>query len=63
MAPRPLPKDAPISLPFRTVLSTDLVGHTEIMRRLGDGKGRDVLPEHQRITRDVLKAHRRGQYA
>ncbi len=41
----------------RTVLFTDLVGHTEMMRRLGDAKGRDVLREHERITRDLLKQH------
>ena len=42
---------------FRTVLFTDLVGHTEMMPRLGDERGRDVLREHERITREVLKAH------
>jgi class 3 adenylate cyclase len=42
---------------FRTVLFTDLVGHTEMMARLGDEKGREVLREHERITRDVLKQH------
>jgi class 3 adenylate cyclase/pimeloyl-ACP methyl ester carboxylesterase len=42
---------------FRTVLFTDLVGHTAMMRRLGDERGRAVLREHERITRDVLKAH------
>jgi class 3 adenylate cyclase len=42
---------------LRTVLFTDLVGHTEMMQRLGDARGRDVLREHERITRDVLKAH------
>ena len=41
----------------RTVLFTDLVGHTEMMPRLGDEKGRDVLREHERITREVLKAN------
>ncbi len=41
----------------RTVLFTDLVGHTEMMSRLGDAKGRDVLREHERITREVLKAN------
>ena len=41
----------------RTVLFTDLVGHTEMMQRLGDERGRDVLREHERITREVLKAH------
>jgi class 3 adenylate cyclase len=43
--------------PFRTVLFTDLVGHTEMMSRLGDERGRAVLREHERITREVLKAH------
>jgi class 3 adenylate cyclase len=42
---------------FRTVLFTDLVGHTEMMSRLGDERGRAVLREHERITREVLKAH------
>jgi class 3 adenylate cyclase/pimeloyl-ACP methyl ester carboxylesterase len=42
---------------FRTVLFTDIVGHTEMMQRLGDTKGRDVLREHERITRDLLREH------
>jgi class 3 adenylate cyclase len=42
---------------FRTVLFTDIVGHTEMMSRLGDEGGRAVLREHERITREVLKAH------
>ncbi|HEY5640980.1 MAG TPA: adenylate/guanylate cyclase domain-containing protein, partial [Dehalococcoidia bacterium] len=42
---------------LRTVLFTDIVGHTEMMSRLGDEAGRDVLREHERITRDVLKAN------
>ena len=41
----------------RTVLFTDLVGHTEMMQRLGDDRGRAVLREHERLTRDVLKRH------
>jgi class 3 adenylate cyclase len=40
-----------------TVLFTDIVGHTEMMRRLGDEKGRAVLREHETITREVLKTH------
>jgi len=40
---------------LRTVLFTDLVGHTEMMRRLGDERGRGVLREHERITRDLLR--------
>ena len=42
---------------LKTVLFTDIVGHTEMMQRLGDAKGRDVLREHERITRETLKAH------
>jgi class 3 adenylate cyclase/pimeloyl-ACP methyl ester carboxylesterase len=42
---------------FRTVLFTDLVGHTEMMSRLGDERGREVLRKHERITREVLKAN------
>jgi class 3 adenylate cyclase len=41
----------------RTILFTDIVGHTEMMQRLGDAKGRELLREHERITRDVLKSH------
>jgi class 3 adenylate cyclase len=41
----------------RTVLFTDLVGHTEMMQRLGDARGREVLREHERITRETLKQH------
>ena len=40
---------------MRTILFTDLVGHTDMMQRLGDERGRDVLREHERITRDTLK--------
>jgi class 3 adenylate cyclase len=42
---------------LRTVLFTDLVGHTQMMSRLGDDAGRGVLREHERITREVLAAH------
>jgi class 3 adenylate cyclase len=41
----------------RTILFTDIVGHTGMMQRLGDARGRDVLREHERITRETLKAH------
>jgi len=40
-----------------TVLFTDIVGHTEMMHRLGDANGRDVLREHERITRETLRTH------
>ena len=42
---------------FRTVIFTDIVGHTEMMSRLGDAKGREVLREHEDITREVLRTH------
>jgi class 3 adenylate cyclase/predicted esterase len=42
---------------FRSILFTDLVGHTEMMSRLGDDAGRAVLREHERLTREVLDAH------
>jgi class 3 adenylate cyclase/pimeloyl-ACP methyl ester carboxylesterase len=53
------PRSSSVDRPgaIRTVLFTDLVGHTEMMRRLGDTKGRDVLREHERITRDLLKQY------
>jgi class 3 adenylate cyclase len=41
----------------RVVLFTDLVGHTEMMSRLGDEAGRAVLREYERITREVLKQY------
>jgi class 3 adenylate cyclase/pimeloyl-ACP methyl ester carboxylesterase len=49
--------EAPSGTALRTVLFTDLVGHTEMMSRLGDERGRDVLREHERITRECLAAH------
>jgi class 3 adenylate cyclase/pimeloyl-ACP methyl ester carboxylesterase len=47
----------PTDSTFRTVLFTDIVGHTGMMRRLGDEKGRAVLRDHERVTREVLKAN------
>jgi len=48
---------AVVDAAFRAVLFTDLVGHTEMMSRLGDERGRAVLREHEAITREVLKQH------
>ena len=48
---------APVASSLRTVLFTDIEGSTAMMQRLGDAKGREVLREHERITREVLKAH------
>jgi class 3 adenylate cyclase len=51
-APAPAPRTGLV-----TVLFTDLVGHTEMMQRLGDERGRELLREHERITRETLAAH------
>lgn len=42
---------------MRAILWTDLEGHTPIMQRLGDDRGRELLREHEKITRDALAAH------
>jgi len=42
---------------FRTILFTDVEGSTALTDRLGDAKARDLLREHERITREALKAH------
>jgi class 3 adenylate cyclase len=41
----------------RTILFTDIVGHTEMMHRLGDRAGREVLREHEELTRRMLREH------
>lgn len=43
---------------FETLLYTDVEGHTAIMQRLGDDRGRQVLREHERITRRAIDRHR-----
>ncbi len=42
---------------FHTILFTDVEGSTALTERLGDAKAREVLREHERITREALKAH------
>jgi class 3 adenylate cyclase len=42
----------------RSILFTDVEGSTAVTRRLGDVKAREVLRDHERITREVLKQHR-----
>jgi len=42
---------------LRTILFTDLVDHAAMMSRLGDERGRDVLRENERVTREMLRAH------
>jgi class 3 adenylate cyclase len=51
------PAEPPAAGAFRTVLFTDVEGSTALTQRLGDAKARQVLREHERITREALKAH------
>jgi len=41
----------------RTIIYTDIVGNTDILQRLGDDAWRAVLRDHERITRELLRAH------
>ena len=53
------PQEAPAEAAsaFRTIVFTDIEGHTAMMARLGDAKGREVLREHERRTRHALANH------
>jgi len=42
---------------MRAILWTDIEDHTALMQRFGDAKGRELLREHERITREALSAH------
>jgi class 3 adenylate cyclase len=47
----------PQSAGLRIILFTDLEGHTPMMQRLGDQRGRQVLRAHERLTRAALREH------
>jgi len=49
--------EAPEPTPFRTVLFTDVEGSTALTQRFGDLAARELLREHEQITRGALKAH------
>jgi class 3 adenylate cyclase len=40
---------------LRTLLFTDIENHTEMMSRLGDERGREVLRHHEALTRAALR--------
>lgn len=42
---------------LRIIIFTDVQAHTEMMSRLGDAAGREVLRDHERITREALLAY------
>ena len=41
----------------RTIIYTDIEGNTDMLQRLGDDAWRAVLRDHERITRELLRAH------
>lgn len=41
----------------RTILYSDIEDHSAMMQRLGDARGREVLREYERVTRELLRAH------
>jgi class 3 adenylate cyclase len=41
----------------RTIIYTDIEGNTDMLQRLGDDAWREVLRVHERITRELLRAH------
>jgi class 3 adenylate cyclase len=49
--------EPPAAGAFRTVLFTDVEGSTSLTQRLGDAKARELLREHERITREALRAY------
>ena len=51
------PAAPPVPDSVRIVLFTDLVGHTHLVEELGDERGRDLLREHERLTRAALAMH------
>jgi class 3 adenylate cyclase len=55
--PAPAGAEPPAVGGLCTILFTDVEGSTALTQRLGDEKGRAVLREHERITREALKAH------
>jgi class 3 adenylate cyclase len=60
VAPDPPPARTPeaaIKRDVVTIVFTDIERNTEILQRLGDAAWRDLLREHERMTRDLLKQH------
>ena len=51
------PEPPTLGSSLRTILFTDIEGHTAIMRRLGDEKGRAMLRDFEAMTREALRAN------
>ena len=48
---------APVAGALQTILFTDVEGSTALTDRLGDAAAREVLRQHERLTREALRAH------
>lgn len=53
----PAPKTRGPEPVLRIILCSDIAAHTAMMQALGDHKGREVLREHERITREALREY------
>jgi class 3 adenylate cyclase len=49
--------NAHVAHDVHTILFTDVEGSTALTDRIGDAGSRNVMREHERITRDALSAH------
>ncbi|MDO8611214.1 MAG: adenylate/guanylate cyclase domain-containing protein [Dehalococcoidia bacterium] len=54
--PAAAPGPAPVG-GTHTILFTDIEGSTALTQRLGDARARELMREHERLTREALKAH------
>jgi class 3 adenylate cyclase/pimeloyl-ACP methyl ester carboxylesterase len=54
--PQPAPEPAPAG-GIHTILFTDIEGSTALTQRLGDARARELMREHERLTREALVAH------
>ena len=55
--PDALPSSRRQARASRTIIYTDVEGNTDMLQRLGDDAWRAVLRDHERITRETLRAH------
>lgn len=55
--PAPADEPLPAAPELRTILFTDVAGSTALTRRLGDAGAREVMRQHERITRQALAAY------
>ncbi|MCZ2110524.1 MAG: adenylate/guanylate cyclase domain-containing protein [Dehalococcoidia bacterium] len=56
-APDPPSPPATTAHELCTILFTDIKDNAAMMLRLGDQRGRQALRDHERLTRDALRAH------